>query len=199
MEINPENRSVSENYKLMTGMIVPRPIAWITSLSNDGVLNLAPFSAYGMVTHSPPLLMVTIGTRNGSQKDTLRNILARREFVINVTNFEDASNVHASSEALPSGDSEVEHLGLSTLPGVTISTPRLARSPAAMECKLRDCIKYSDADSTILIAAVARFHIRDDLIADGKINTAQLDPLARIAGPNYGGLGRFVTMTPVPT
>lgn len=189
IEIDPRSRTPDENYKLITGLIVPRPIAWVTSLCADGTVNLAPFSAFNLVTHKPPMLMVSVGTRNGERKDTYRNILARREFVVNIANSELAEAVHASSAALAYGESEVDLLRLETLRSTSIKTPRLGRAVAAMECRLRDHISYDDADATIFIGEILQFHVPGDLLNNGKIKTSELDPLVRIGGPNYGVLG----------
>lgn len=188
MEIDPATQTTEGNYKLISGLIVPRPIAWITSMSADAVVNLAPFSAYGMAGHNPPMLMISIGTRDATVKDTYRNILKNGEFVVNVAGFADATAVQASSHAFAPEESEVRFLGLSLLPSTAITVPRLAHVPAAMECRLRDRIPYADADNVIVVADVVRFHIRDDLLSNGKIETTRLDPLVRIAGPNYAGL-----------
>lgn len=157
-------------------------------MSPDGVVNLAPFSAYGMVGHNPPMLMLSIGTRDGAAKDTYRNIIDGGEFVVIVAGFSDAADVQASSQAFGSEESEARLLGLSLQPCAAIAVPRLAHVPAAMECRLRGCMAYADADNAIIIADIVRFHIRDDLLSNGKIETGVLDPLARIAGPNYAGL-----------
>jgi flavin reductase (DIM6/NTAB) family NADH-FMN oxidoreductase RutF len=196
MDIDPKTRTLDETYKLLTGMIVPRPVAWITSLSSNGSVNLAPFSAYGLVTHSPPMLMVTVGKRDGERKDTGKNIVERREFVVNVARYEDAATLHESSADLSYGESEISHLGLETVPSLVVAVPRLARSVAAMECRLREKLEYPDVDSIILLSEVVSFHIRDDLVRGGKIDTRELDPLARIGGPNYAGLSRFVGLAP---
>jgi flavin reductase (DIM6/NTAB) family NADH-FMN oxidoreductase RutF len=198
MDIDPKTRTLDETYKLITGMIVPRPVAWITSLSSNGAVNLAPFSAYGLVTHSPPMLMVTIGKRDDERKDTGKNIVERREFVVNVARYEDAAMLHGSSVDLAYGESEISHLGLETVPSVAVAVPRLATSAAAMECRLREKLEYPDVDSIILLSEVLSFHIRDDLVRGGKIDTRELDPLARIAGPNYAGLGRFIGLALPP-
>ena len=196
MDIDPKTRTLDETYKLITGMIVPRPVAWITSLSSNGTVNLAPFSAYGLVTHSPPMLMVTVGKRGGERKDTGRNIVNRREFVVNVARYDDATTLHGSSADLAYGESEVGHLGLDTTPSSVVAVPRLARSAAAMECRLREKLEYPDVDSIILLSEVVSFYVDDDLLRGGKIDTPRLDPLARIGGPNYAGLGRFIGLAP---
>ena len=194
MEIDPKHHTPEENYKLITGLIVPRPIAWITTLCDDGTINLAPFSAFNLMTHEPPMLMVSIGTREGQRKDTYSNILSRKEFVVNIASYEFMETVHASSAALPHGKSETELLQLETVPCTIIKTPRLKNVVAAMECRLRDRIQYEDADSAILVGDILKYHVRDDLVRNAKIDTRELDPLARIGGPNYAGLGRFKTM-----
>jgi flavin reductase (DIM6/NTAB) family NADH-FMN oxidoreductase RutF len=196
MDLDPKHHTPDEVYKLITGMIVPRPVAWITSLSSNGAVNLAPFSAYGLVTHKPPMLMVTIGKRENERKDTGKNIVARREFVVNVARFEDAAALHESSADFTYGESEIEHLGLQTVPSTVVGVPRLAKAAAAMECRLREKIEYPDVDCIILLSEVVSFHVRDDLVRAGKINTQELDPLARIGGPNYAGLCRFISMAP---
>ncbi|MFT4116019.1 flavin reductase family protein [Bradyrhizobium sp.] len=196
MDIDPNTRTLDETYKLITGMIVPRPVAWITSLSSNGAVNLAPFSAYGLVTHSPPMLMVTIGKRDGERKDTGKNILERGEFVVNVARYDDATMLHGSSADFAYGESEISHLGLETVPSAVVSVPRLATSVAAMECRLREKLEYPDVDSIILLGQVVSFHVRDDLMHGGKIDTRELDPLGRIGGPNYAGLDRFIGLAP---
>ncbi len=196
MDIDPKTRTLDETYKLITGLIVPRPVAWITSLSSNGTVNLAPFSAYGLVTHNPPMLMVTIGKRDGERKDTGKNIVGRGEFVVNVARYEDAATLHGSSADFAYGESEIVHLGLETVSSLVVAVPRLATSAAAMECRLREKLEYPDVDSIILLSEVVSFHIRDDFVRGGKIDTRELDPLARIGGPNYAGLGRFISLAP---
>lgn len=196
MEITAASQTPDQTYKLITGLIVPRPIAWVTTLSDDATVNLAPFSAYGLVTHSPPLLMVSVGTRDGLRKDTGRNIAVRGEFVVNVACFADVEAVHDSSAALAYGESEVAALGLETVPSRAVAPPRLARAAAGMECRLRRTVEIEGADSVMFIGEVVTFHVRDDLLRDGKIDTPALDPAARIGGPNYAGLGRFRRIDP---
>jgi flavin reductase (DIM6/NTAB) family NADH-FMN oxidoreductase RutF len=195
MNIDPSNVSADQNYKLITGLIVPRPVAWITTLSENGSVNLAPFSAFSQATHIPPLLIVTVGKRGKTRKDTGRNIIATRQFVVNIASFEDADDVHASSADVSYGESEVDRLGLETVPSTVIEVPRLAHVRAAIECRLREAIDYEDADSIIFVADVAQFYVRDDIFQDGKISTKDLDPIARLGGPNYASIGELKTVT----
>ena len=188
VEIDPATQTTEGNYNLISGLVVPRPIAWITTVSADAVVNLAPFSAYAMAGHNPPMLMISIGTRDDAAKDTYRNIVENGEFVVNVARFSDAADVQASSHAFAPEESEVGFLGLSLRSSTAIAVPRLAHVPAAMECRLRDRIAYADVDNVIIVADIVRFHISDHLLSNGKIETEKLDPLVRIAGPNYAGL-----------
>lgn len=166
MDIDPRGRTPNQNYKLITGLIVPRPIAWVTTLNMDDTVNLAPFSAFNLVTHKPPMVMLSIGTREGQQKDTSANILSRREFVINIASFEFVEPVHASSANLPYGESESARLDFRTSASRLLETPRLSDVAAALECKLRDCISYEDADSSVFIGDVLNFYVRDGLMRD---------------------------------
>ena len=194
MEIDPEPQSHAANYKLMTGLVVPRPIAWITTLSPNGQVNLAPFSSFTFCSHRPPMITITAGQRESTMKDTVLNILRTQEFVVNIANQSLLGPLHASSAAYPHGRSEVEALGLETIESAKIKTPRLKDAPAALECRLHSTIELGYDADRILIGQVLMFQIADDLLKNGKIDTQELDPIARLAGPHYATLGTIVTM-----
>ena len=196
MEIAASELAGLGAYKLLTGCVVPRPIAWITSVSGAGVVNLAPFSCYTIACTDPPMLGVSIGPRGKGLKDTSRNILESREFVVNIATAEQVELVHASSAEAEPGVSEAEALGLELLPSTVIRTPRLAISPIQLECRYDRHLVMNDHGDLFIFGEVLRFHVRDDLIADGKIRTDTLSPLARLAGPNYASLGPTITMAP---
>ncbi len=124
MQIDPEPQTFLQNYKIMTGLVVPRPIAWITTLSPNGKVNLAPFSAFTFCSHKPPMITFTAGLREnelkGEFKDTVANILRNREFVVNIANNALLNELHASSAEYPPGESEVEILGLETAPSAKV-------------------------------------------------------------------------------
>ncbi|MDI2098705.1 flavin reductase family protein [Klugiella sp. YN-L-19] len=172
-------------YRLMTGVIVPRPIAWVTTTAVSGAVNLAPFSCYTMVSYAPVLVGISIGRRAEGRKDTAVNILRDGEFVLNVAHESEAALVHRSSAQVPADISEVELLGLETCPSVTTRTPRLASAPIALECRLEQVLTFDGSPSEFFIGRVALAHIDTALYRDGKIETRELKPLARIAGPNY--------------
>jgi flavin reductase (DIM6/NTAB) family NADH-FMN oxidoreductase RutF len=197
MRIDPAYLDPETAYRLITGVVVPRPIAWVTSLSATGVLNLAPFSAFMFVAPKPPMLAISVGRKGNIYKDTAQNILNNEEYVIHIADSSLMNAVHESSTEHPSDVSEVDELGLATLPGERIKVPRLAAAPIAMECRFRQCLEFGETRSRLIIGEVLVFHIRDGLLNNGKIETEALDPIARIAGPRYARLGEIVTQKPV--
>jgi flavin reductase (DIM6/NTAB) family NADH-FMN oxidoreductase RutF len=197
MRIDPAYLDAETAYRLITGVVVPRPIAWVTSLSASGVLNLAPFSAFTFVSPKPPMLAISVGRKGGIYKDTAQNILNNEEYVVHIADSNLMTVVHESSTEHPPDVSEVEELRLSTLPGESIKVPRLAAAPIAMECRFRQCLEFGETRSRLIVGEVLVFHIRDGLLQNGKIETEALDPIARIAGPRYAKLGEIVTLKPV--
>ncbi|MEY9881873.1 flavin reductase family protein [Bradyrhizobium sp. USDA 329] len=197
MRIDPAELGAERIYRLMTGIVVPRPIAWVTSLSRSGVLNLAPFSAFTFVSQKPPMLAISVGRKGADYKDTAHNILDTEEYVIHIADTPLMSAVHDSSVEHPPEISEVEHLGLETLPCDLIKMRRLAAAPVAMECRFRQCLEFGEAKSRLIVGEVVMFHLRDGLVNDGKVETRALDPIARIGGPRYARLGEIVTLNTV--
>jgi len=197
MRIDPAYLDAETAYRLITGVVVPRPIAWVTTLSNSGVVNLAPFSAFTFVSPKPPMLAISVGRKGGIYKDTAQNILNNEEYVVHIADSSLMTAVHESSTEHPPDVSEVEELRLSTLPGERIKVPRLAAAPVAMECRFRQCLEFGETRSRLIVGEVLVFHIRDGLLNNGKIETEALDPIARIAGPRYAKLGEIVTLKPV--
>ena len=197
MRIDPAYLDAETAYRLITGVVVPRPIAWVTSLSATGVLNLAPFSAFMFVAPKPPMLAISVGRKGGIYKDTAQNILNNEEYVVHIADSSLMNAVHESSTEHPPDVSEVEELRLSTLPGERIKVPRLAAAPIAMECRFRQCLEFGETRSRLIVGEVLVFHIRDGLLNNGKIETEALDPIARIAGPRYAKMGEIVTLKPV--
>jgi len=197
MRIDPAYLDPETAYRLITGVVVPRPIAWVTSLSATGVLNLAPFSAFMFVAPKPPMLAISVGRKGNIYKDTAQNILNNEEYVVHIADSSLMNAVHESSTEHPSDVSEVDELGLATLPGERIKVPRLAAAPIAMECRFRQCLEFGDTRSRLIVGEVLVFHIRDGLLNNGKIETEALDPIARIAGPRYARLGEITTLKSV--
>ena len=191
-DLNPQ-----QTYKLITGVVVPRPIAWICTRSPQGVLNLAPFSAFTFVSTKPPLLGVNVGRKAGVRKDTGHNIHASGEYVVHIGDVSLVRAIHESAVEHAPEVSEVELLGLQTTPSERIGVPRLTAPPVAMECRLHRAIEFGDTGSEFIVGEVLVFHVRDGLLQDGKIDSAALDPVCRLAGPRYAGLGPVITMRPI--
>jgi flavin reductase (DIM6/NTAB) family NADH-FMN oxidoreductase RutF len=197
VEIDPATLDAERSYRLLTGIVVPRPIAWVTSLAPGGAVNLAPFSAFTFVSPKPPMLAISVGRKAGIYKDTAQNILTTEEYVVHIADRSQIGLVHQSSVEHPREVSEVDLLGLETAPSSRIACPRLAAAPVAMECRFRQCLEFGETRSRLIVGEVLAFHIRDGLLAEGKIETRALDPICRIAGPNYATLGEIVTERPV--
>ena len=201
MQIDPGPQTHAQNYRLMTGLVVPRPIAWITTLTPSGKVNLAPFSAFAFVCHKPPMVTTTMGLREGGDhagefKDTLRNILQTGEYVVNIASRSLLSKLHQSSAEYPADESEVEALGLELSDSAAVRTPRLTVASAALECRFHSTIELGEAGDRMVMGEVVMFQVQDHLIDNGKVDTKRLDPIARLGGPNYATFGDIVTMPP---
>jgi len=197
MHVDPKTLSADESYKLLTGVVVPRPVAWVTTIAENGGINLAPFSTFTFVSPKPPMLAFSVGQRGGIYKDTARNILANEEYVVHIADRALIEAVHGSAVEHPPDVSEVEMLALATEPSLHVKPPRVAAAPIAMECRLRQCLEFGETRSRLIVGEVVAFHFRDGLMQGGKIDSKALDPLCRLAGPNYATLGDIVTMQPI--
>ena len=179
-------------YKLIIGCVVPRPIAWITTLSAAGRVNAAPFSSYNYVSHSPPMVAVNVGLRAGQLKDTARNILETREFVVNVATESARQAMHDCSADFPPEASEPEALGIALLPSRFVKPPRIAASPVHMECRLDQAVRLGTGNNTLYIGEVIAFHLSPTVFDGEKVDSAALRPLARLGGPFYTTLGQII-------
>jgi flavin reductase (DIM6/NTAB) family NADH-FMN oxidoreductase RutF len=197
MRILAADLDPQQTYKLLTGLIVPRPIAWICSASATGVLNLAPFSAFTFVSNKPPMVGVNIGRKAGVMKDTGNNILARKEYVVHIADASLLQPLHDSAEEHPPQISEVELLGLQTVASDVISVPRLVAPPVAMECRLHQSIAFGVTGSEFMVGEVLAFHIRDGLAQDFKLDSLALNPICRLGGPHYATIGAVTTLRPL--
>jgi len=197
MELRANDLDPQATYKLLTGVVVPRPVAWVCTRSVHGLLNLAPFSAFTFVSTKPPLLGINIGRKAGQRKDTARNILDAGEYVVHICDEPLVEAVHDSAGEYPADVSEVGVLGLKTTPSVCISVPRIAAAPIAMECRRHQVIPFGATGAEFFVGEVLNFHVRDDLLAKGKIDSAALNPICRLAGPRYATLGRVISLRPL--
>jgi flavin reductase (DIM6/NTAB) family NADH-FMN oxidoreductase RutF len=195
ISLDPDDLTTSGRYRLLTGMVVPRPIAWVTSQGSDGSpVNLAPFSCFTFVCYEPMLVAFVVGRKLGTRKDTASNIAASGEFVLHIADESLVEALHFSAVEHPSNISEVEHLGLGTAPSETVAVPRLERAPIALECRLDRTIEFGDIRSEMIVGRVLRVHLRKGLMKDGKIETTDLNPVARIGGPRYTTIGPVISL-----
>ena len=197
MHVDPKSLSADESYKLLTGVVVPRPIAWVTTIAPNGGINLAPFSTFTFVSPKPPMLAFSVGQRGGVYKDTARNILLNEDYVVHIADRSLIGAVHESAVEHPPEVSEVELQNLSTEPSLHVRPPRIVAAPIAMECRLRQCLEFGETRSRLIVGEIVAFHFRDGLKQGGKIDTKVLDPIGRLAGPNYATLGEIVAMRPI--
>lgn len=174
-EIEPVNR-----YKLMASLVVPRPIAWISTVSTNGITNLAPFSFFNVFGSKPPLVICQQGDRpEGGPKDTPQNIEQTGEYVVNIVDESLAEAMNQSCAPLPPNESEIDTLGLETTPADLVKVPMLKEAPANLECKLIEIRKYGE--NRIVVGEVKCLHIRKDLLDTD---------LMRIS-PNYQPIGKL--------
>ncbi len=197
IDLAADRLSAAESYRLLVGIVVPRPIAWVTTCQEDGRVNLAPFSCYTFVSSDPPMVAISIGSRDGAPKDTARHARRTGEFVVNIVAEDLAEPMHLSSAEHPGDASEPEILGIALAPSVTVAPPRVAAAPVALECRLHDIIQFGKLKTSLVVGEVVLFRIADALYRDGKVDTLAMRPLARLGGPNYARLGEILTMASV--
>jgi flavin reductase (DIM6/NTAB) family NADH-FMN oxidoreductase RutF len=184
-------------YKLMSGLVVPRPIAWISTRSPEGLVNLAPFSCYTFVCSKPPMVGVNIGRRDGELKDTARNIQDTKEFVVNIGDEPMLDAMHRSADEFAAAESETHLLGLASAASDLVGTPRLRDVPASMECRFHSVQEYGDTRAQFIVGEVVAFHFREGVCVNGRVDLAKLNPVGRIGGLQYCKIGELVTMPPI--
>ena len=190
MIIDPTEQSFKENHKIMIGSIVPRPIAFVSTKSSDGILNLAPFSYFNGVCSNPPTVMFAPSRRgyDGLIKDTLNNIQNTKEFVINLVSEEIAEQMVACSTDYDNEVDEFEVSGLTPIDCVKVNPPRVKESRISFECELNSIVEIGKAEAGsgfIVIGTIVMFHIDDTVYKDGHINLNTLNPIGRLAGNSY--------------
>lgn len=176
-------------YAWMISTILPRPIAWVSTVSADGKTNLAPFSFFQGVTANPPMLMfVPVNTRDGTKKDTVRNIEAVPEFVVNLVSYDLAEKMNASAAMLPYGESEFEKFGIAAVPSTRIRPPRVGAGPVAFECALERIVTFGEGPlaANVIFGRILLAHVTDAVLgADGRPDPAKLDLIGRLGGEFY--------------
>jgi flavin reductase (DIM6/NTAB) family NADH-FMN oxidoreductase RutF len=193
VSIDASSLDLVSTYKLVAGGIVPRPIAFVSTVNANGTCNVAPFSYFNAVSSTPPTIMFAITYKsNGDKKDTLLNIERTGEFVVNTVSEWMAQPMNYCSAEYPYGVSELEKVGLTAIPSDTVAPPRVQESPIHLECKLFQAIPVGTSGpgaSTVIIGEIVKFHIHKAAYRDGKVLVEELKPLARLGGLSYATIG----------
>lgn len=188
-----QDMEASMAYRLLTGVVVPRPVAWISTRSEQGLINVAPFSSFNYVAHSPPMLAVNINIEeDGRLKDTARNIEQTGCFVVNMPPAWAVDAVNDSSAPYPPQTSEAEVLDIPLLPGQRVAAPRIAWARAQMECVLRHRLPLGTGVNVLYIGEVMAFHLAHEVLDGRRVDSTALAPLARLGGPFYATLGERI-------
>jgi flavin reductase (DIM6/NTAB) family NADH-FMN oxidoreductase RutF len=193
VSIDPKTLNSRGNYKLLNGAIVPRPIAFVTTRSDNGAVNAAPFSSFNLVASDPASVVFSIARkRDGTKKDTLVNIERSREFVVNTVSVWMVEAINHCSAEYPYGVSELELVGLSPIASEVVSPPRVQESPIQMECRVHSLVEVGPGDagsSTVIIGEVLRFHVATAAYKEGGIDLEGIQPVGRLDGVRYGLIG----------
>lgn len=186
MEFDLEDRHADRSYALLASLVVPRPIAWVTTLGPDGTVNAAPFSFFNVLGADPPIVGFCPGDRNdGTPKDTARNIRTNHEFVVNLVDAGTAEAMNLTAASLPYGSSELTAASLTTAPSSIVRPPRIAEAPAALECVEWGTLQIGD--NRLIIGLVKRLHVRDALVdlETLRIRSDRFEAIGRMASPDW--------------
>jgi len=197
--IDPASLSAKDIYKFFIGSILPRPIAFVTSMGEEEIVNGAPFSFFNIVSSDPPILSIAVQRKGHLQKDTARNILVNKEFVVHICDQENIGKINETAANLPSNQSEIEHASMKRAESSKISTPGITEAKIRIECKLEQVITIENDDGKptcdLILGRAVCFHIQEELYKDGKIDAQKLKPVARMAGNDYSKLGETFSIT----
>ncbi|HEX3742961.1 MAG TPA: flavin reductase family protein [Bryobacteraceae bacterium] len=189
MIVDPAASSIQVLERLLVGVIVPRPIAFVSTISLDGVANLAPFSFFTAVCPKPPVVCFcnSVRTRDGSKKDTLRNVEATGEFVLNVVSEDFAQQMVTCSGEYPPDVSEFELSGLTPIASDLVKPPRVKESHVQMECRLLQVVTVSSepGGGSLVMGEVLRFHVDDSVLVNDRVDPDRLRPVGRMGGLEY--------------
>lgn len=194
--IKTEGKTGRELYPLLTSSVIPRPIAWVSTLAEEGHINLAPFSYFNLVSSRPPILMVSVGARDGVPKDTAINILREKNFVVHLVSEPWLEAMNQTAADVESNVSEVEMTGLTPVDSTLIQTPGIKEARVRLECAYDQHIDYPH--STIIFGHIKMIHIDDDVLDGSLVDPEKLAPIGRLGRNDYTTLGRVIHL-PRPT
>jgi len=198
MQFNPDDLERSAVYKLLTGSIIPRPIGWISSISEDKINNLAPFSYFNMLGDDPPHVMFSTRRDNDKNKDTLNNVLATKQFVVNMVTEDVVEQMNTTSQSIPADESEFDLANLTPIPSVKVKPMRVKESKIHFECELVHHYfleGHQQGGACVVIGRIVMMHFDDSILLDDyKINLETYKPVSRLAGSNYSKIGEMFSI-----
>lgn len=186
MLLDIEGKLADRAYAILASLVTPRPIAWVTTLGADGIVNAAPFSFFNLLGADPPILGFCPGDRDdGTPKDTARNIRLHHEFVVNLVDESTAEAMNKTAASLPYGESEIAAAGLTITPSTKVAPPRISESPASLECVEWGTLQIGG--NRLVIGLIKCVHVREDLFDTKalRINSERLQTVGRMASPNW--------------
>ena len=193
LSFDPKENTERENYKLLIGSIIPRPIAFVTSVAEDGTVNGAPFSYFNIVSSNPPMISISVQRKNGIRKDTARNIFEKKEFVVHIVDKENVDKINSTAASMAPDESEVEKVGFTLVPSKCISVPGIKESKVRFECTLEKLIELGEG-TDLIIGKIERFHVDESIYENGRINHEILGAVSRLAGTNYAEIGEVFSL-----
>jgi flavin reductase (DIM6/NTAB) family NADH-FMN oxidoreductase RutF len=197
LSIDPTKNSERENYKFLIGSIIPRPIAFVTTSSKEGILNGAPFSYFNIVSSNPPMISLSIQRSEGKQKDTARNIINSKEFVVHIVDEENVDKVNETAANLPSDQSEIMLAKLTPVESEKVSVSGVKEAKIRMECVLEQSLELGGLDAPgcdFIIGKIVQFHIENSIYKNGRIDPKGLGAVSRLAGVNYARIGEVFSI-----
>jgi flavin reductase (DIM6/NTAB) family NADH-FMN oxidoreductase RutF len=189
LSFDPADRDPDDVYRLLTSVVVPRPVGWISTRSPAGVDNLAPYSYFNVVSSAPPVVLFSSGGTGEDRKDTPENAIETGEFVWNLVTEPLAAAMDETSAPLPPGESEFDAAGVERAPADAVTPPRVAGAAAAFECTLYD--SFQVYDNTVVLGEAVRVHVDESLLSDGAVDAAAVDAVGRLGGPYYTRIDRL--------
>ncbi len=186
MKVEPSSLHGKELHDFFSSVVVPRPIAFISSVNSEGRYNAAPFSTFSRLTLDPPVVVLAFGRRKGQKKDTVKNIEAVGDFVINMVDENLAERMNQAAADYPPEIDEIKEVGLTAIKSDKVKSPRIAEAPLSMECKLIQTVEFGNKPnrSTIFLAEILVVHIKDEVLTNGKLDPLKAKIIGRLGDGN---------------
>lgn len=195
--LKPEDLSTQDNYKLLVGSVIPRPIALVTTQSEDGLVNLAPFSFFNVVSSNPPVLSLSVQRMNGEMKDTARHLLATKEAVLHIVDQENVVEANKTAATLPAEMSELTVSNFETIPSDVVRVPAVKPAKARYETTVLEYVPVKKEESVtadFFLLEIKAYHLDETIYEAGRINPKTLGAVSRLAGDNYAEIGKLFSI-----